>query len=253
MIVLQPAADFTDEMSEGGPVISNVYPRIVEILVNRVVPNCEKAIALQNALFTQLEETFDQEAIPDAAIISTFLSPDNVANGFFDAVVDNVSLEQRAKDLIQGVGDKLLEDRVELYPPESNTLTMAPFDDIKALKAQLSYNILDYIRRAKELRNENNRVGEDGEVANHDNAPKIKVDPIEWWRSRIERLPILAPIARMYLSAQASSAASERLFSVAGAVFSDKRAAMLSERLEHVVLMKSWFNTFVKKKNHIEN
>lgn len=49
-------------------------------------------------------------------------------------------------------------------------------------------------------------------------------DPLEWWRRNQSKFPLLATLARMYLAVQATSAPSERVFSVASRVVSKLRA-----------------------------
>lgn len=53
--------------------------------------------------------------------------------------------------------------------------------------------------------------------------------PLGWWRQIQDMYPHLAKLARMYLAVQASLAASERLFSQAGLVITDKRNRMSGE------------------------
>jgi len=58
-------------------------------------------------------------------------------------------------------------------------------------------------------------------------------DPLKWWDVNKSQFPILAQLARKYLSIQATSGASERVFSDAGLIMSAKRTRMknLSEAL----------------------
>ena len=64
-------------------------------------------------------------------------------------------------------------------------------------------------------------------------------DPLEWWRVNGCRFPSLANAARRYLSAPPTSVSSERLFSTAGNVCSDKRSCLSSENVERLVFLKA--------------
>jgi hypothetical protein len=46
----------------------------------------------------------------------------------------------------------------------------------------------------------------------------IFADPLAWWKGNERKFPILAKLARMYLAIQATSAPSERIFSVASRI-----------------------------------
>jgi len=48
-------------------------------------------------------------------------------------------------------------------------------------------------------------------------------DALEFWKTHEAMFPLLALLARKYLSVQASSCAVERMFSIAGHIFSIKR------------------------------
>ena len=48
-------------------------------------------------------------------------------------------------------------------------------------------------------------------------------DPLEWWKKHESKFPILAHLAKLYLSLQATSAPSERQFSQAERLLSKKR------------------------------
>jgi hypothetical protein len=62
--------------------------------------------------------------------------------------------------------------------------------------------------------------------------------PLEWWAARASRYPVLAEMARVYLAVPASSAPSERVFSVAKLVLSDKRRRLDVDRVARLMFMK---------------
>jgi hypothetical protein len=53
-------------------------------------------------------------------------------------------------------------------------------------------------------------------------------NPMEWWKNNEKNYPTLAALVRMYLAIQATSAPSERVFSVASRLISKLRAWILN-------------------------
>jgi hypothetical protein len=76
-------------------------------------------------------------------------------------------------------------------------------------------------------------------VAGKDAKGKLALDPLAWWRENKARFPCLAHVARTLLAAQATSAASERVFSAAGNIASKLRNTLTPDSLELCVLVRS--------------
>jgi hypothetical protein len=53
-------------------------------------------------------------------------------------------------------------------------------------------------------------------------------NPMEWWKNNEKNYPTLAALVRVYLAIQATSAPSERVFSVASRLISKLRAWILN-------------------------
>jgi hypothetical protein len=66
-----------------------------------------------------------------------------------------------------------------------------------------------------------------------------EIDILQWWASRKSDYPILAKLARKYLSIPATSVPSERLFSSAGLTITEKRTCLNSQFVESILLLKS--------------
>ena len=66
------------------------------------------------------------------------------------------------------------------------------------------------------------------------------VEPIAWWKANHRTYPTLARAAADILAAQASSSASERLWSWGRDVVSDRKHNMGPDMLSAALLMKSW-------------
>lgn len=61
---------------------------------------------------------------------------------------------------------------------------------------------------------------------------------LDWWHANKDRLPFLAYTARRCLAAQASSAESERIFSIAGHTVSRRRMSLAPDTVELLTFIK---------------
>jgi hypothetical protein len=62
-------------------------------------------------------------------------------------------------------------------------------------------------------------------------------DPLQWWKLKSDRYPLLSMSARRYLGAPATSVDSERMFSVSGNIFNEKRTRLSPTHLEQLVFL----------------
>lgn len=63
-------------------------------------------------------------------------------------------------------------------------------------------------------------------------------DVLEWWKFNQRDLPLLATLAKRYLSIPATSVASERVFSTAGDVVTAQRSLLEPEHVDQLIFMK---------------
>lgn len=63
-----------------------------------------------------------------------------------------------------------------------------------------------------------------------------------WWKENQNRYPQLAQLALRYLSAPSTSVHSERLFSLAGMVYTDRQCRLLPEKAEQLLFIKCNYN-----------
>jgi len=65
---------------------------------------------------------------------------------------------------------------------------------------------------------------------------------LSWWRENAKLYPNVAMVARRFLSAPSTSVPSERLFSSADLVYTDRRNRLLPERAEMLLFVKHNLN-----------
>ncbi|KAH7680358.1 zinc finger protein, partial [Aphelenchoides avenae] len=61
-----------------------------------------------------------------------------------------------------------------------------------------------------------------------------ETDPVDYWKANEHRYPTIAPIARRFLTAPATSVTSEQTFSVANVVFDPRRSRMDARKAEYL-------------------
>ena len=69
---------------------------------------------------------------------------------------------------------------------------------------------------------------------------------VEWWRDKGMQFPMLRRVAKKYLSCNATSTASERLFSYAGCIVSKKRCSLKPQKVDMITCLA--FNIRSQKK-----
>ena len=62
-------------------------------------------------------------------------------------------------------------------------------------------------------------------------------DPLDYWRCHEEQYPVLNTLARKYLCMQCISVPSERLFSTAGMIISERRSRILPGKAEKILFL----------------
>lgn len=62
-------------------------------------------------------------------------------------------------------------------------------------------------------------------------------DPLKWWSLNCTTYPFLSVLAKKYLTVQATSVASERVFSKGGLVVTDHRASLTNDHVSELVYL----------------
>ena len=70
--------------------------------------------------------------------------------------------------------------------------------------------------------------------------PPESQDPLDWWIQHQDQYPVLKHLAFTLLAAPASTAADERLFSIAGNVVNEQRPHTQQQLAESVQCLRSW-------------
>ena len=71
----------------------------------------------------------------------------------------------------------------------------------------------------------------------HPTVPE-HVDPLQWWNANSAEYPVLSRMAKRYLAIPASSAASERAWSMLGDIFTKKRNRLKPSTICKLLMLK---------------
>ncbi len=221
----------TDEFQTNSVSISRVFP-CVRSLIEKLAKVDYSAIHTQQIrsdLLGSLMKRFGDLVKNEVFVVSTFLDPNFGLRAFPNDEKANV--RARVKALINAVlhiVEKQADSSVRFNPkPAPSRETNYVFyenevteddDDLRLTQEDSADKIInDYIRNIRDSKN---------------------ICPLKFWLKHELTYPALATLARKYLSVQASSAAVERMFSISGHIFSDKRRRLGKQLFSNLVILK---------------
>ncbi len=90
---------------------------------------------------------------------------------------------------------------------------------------------------------------DDDEVDHYMHLPclKMKANPLEFWLKEAQTYQFLSKIAESTLGIPASSAAAERLFSIAGKVYCPERCHLSDNKFEQLMFIRPNISNFINK------
>ena len=177
-----------------------------------------------------------QVGIHPTLIIATFLDP-----RFKDLnPISKPSNKKKVRKHVKALLTALERERRDAIAPESQDLMAeSSSEEEPTIDPELA-ELMDIVGEGHQAEVTTNMqdVGDvvDRELKGYEKEPTLAwVDadadgkynnPLDWWREKERLYPLLAKLARMYLAVQATSAPSERIFSIANRVISKARAAL---------------------------
>lgn len=214
---LKPAADFTDLLSgENYVTVSSIQP-VLKLLTEDVLKPSNEDTTLtsdiKRKMCAVLEEKYRPAAVQKTLAKSCLLDPRYRANGFDEAEEIKCALIEEILNMEDGESSASASAAAQ---PESLAQTAVP----PAAKKKTLGDVLK--SRASTSATIPKRARADLELTRY--LQEEPIDPNEdllaWWRNNQDRFPLLSTVARKYMCICATSAPSERVFSVAGNVVS---------------------------------
>lgn len=221
--ILEWFENVTDEFQSNRVSISRVYPCVTFLRNKLSTSSYTYTTRFCEALLTSLEKRFGNLIKNEVYVVSTFLDPNFGLDAFPPEEKDLVKSKMHALLLGASV---ITENNESTSKPLGKTATMRNsmyifFKDKTPIESEvgdkISASLDKYIK-----------VVQDWE----------DTDALNFWRTHEIVFPELALLAKKYLSVQASSAACERMFSIAGHIFSVKRRRLGIRFFTQLLLLK---------------
>ncbi|KAF8982591.1 hypothetical protein BGZ46_000995 [Entomortierella lignicola] len=217
--LLTPTYHFTEYVrSDESPAISEVYSRVHD-MIDEVLGFTTTNPALEsfrNNLVQEMRRRWDPKSMPRNILIATFLDPAVVHHKFFNDTIkiDNTDVTIREHAKAQVLSALLAKKQVSLNTDETSQVDF------------------DQDHWTREFTREIDCYEEETWMENN---PAFRSKPHVFWRSRGHCFEDLTSLAQMFLSIQASSVASERIFSVAGNILKAERGNISDNNLIRLV------------------
>ena len=243
---LAPLKEFTNILSGSKYVtISAVKPilhllSVVELACKEddLLLTCE----LKEEILQRLKARYDENDLSRLLNVATFLDPRYKAD--FIATSGDEANDTETSQLVL-IKEELLQQAVFLNRAEQEDGASPSHSDTSQTppapkKAKLSLGALTSLRKppqTKPAQSPHDRLSK--EIQGYQTHPVIDADedPLKWWQRSEVEFPMLCQLARKYLSIQASSSPSERLFSKAGLISTPSRAQLKRQKVDMLTFL----------------
>lgn len=192
-----------------------------ETEIDNDIVRLKKEMAL--SIFQILKDRYESdEQTSEHLHIAAFIDP-RFKGTFFDST--------KIKDIIQKITE--LSSELESIPISINR------HEILGKKKSGLTSIFKSLKTIEESTPTSLNVKIKKEIDQYMNMPTTDVDgdPLVWWRHNCHVFPLLSQCARKFLSIQATSVPSERVFRKGGHIVSDLRASLTGDHIEQLIFL----------------
>ncbi|KAK1875045.1 Zinc finger BED domain containing protein 1 [Dissostichus eleginoides] len=170
------------------------------------------------------DELLDMSSLVDPRFRTTYIDPDKVEPVKKRAVAEMMSLPAPANNSTpQQPGTAVQVRQEDAQPPPKKKMTLAAF----------------FKKNPVSSPNQSEAEKIETELKSFLLTPEVDPDtnPLEWWKRHQPNFPRLSVLAKKYLSIPATSAPSERVFSVGGGIVTCHRACLKPEVVDRLVFL----------------
>ena len=247
VVVLSPVEEITQSISKETAALSVVIPNIRVLLRSWEKHHDDQGIrTMKGEMIKSLKSRFAGIEENRLLSIATILDP-RFKDKFF------------ASNIIKMTVKEMLEEEIRKIVPSKDDTSQSRQESSEVRSRSPTPPVP---KRAKKdtLLNMYSEIIEDSGTSSSNSADEFEqflseplVDykagsPFKWWHENKARFPVLAQVARRFLSGTATSVPSERLFSQAGILYEEHRNRILPENAETLLFIKGNYVRFGKYK-----
>ncbi|XP_077384385.1 E3 SUMO-protein ligase ZBED1-like [Festucalex cinctus] len=245
--VLKPLKTVTSLLSsEQQPTVSMILPLKHTILTSMKHNDTDSQIVkdVKSAIATNMEGRYSDPKIQQFLNESTSLDPrfkslphlddlsqNEIFNSLTEKIIQKHSMQSQASE--QGTSQNPADDPETASPSEGSP---------PAKRTALSELFGDFFSTAHTASSTPKHLSDviKEEIELYKMAKVISVDanPLKWWKDHEHQYPNLSKLSKHYLAVQATSVASERVFSTAGDIVTAQRAALSPENVDILIFLK---------------
>lgn len=122
-----------------------------------------------------------------------------------------------------------LEAKTDSPPKKKSALSFLFDEDIEICKVEPATPLSERISKEIDLYKKESRL-------------PPTADPLMFWKKNSEKYPLLTRFAKAYLCVQATSVASERIFSTAGDIVTATRSCLDPDHVDRLIFLKKNYN-----------
>ena len=226
--VLTPVEEITKNISSDTAPISVIIPLVRALHKTLQQHDGDIGIrGMKSGMLTSLTRRFVEIEETDYLTLATLLDP-----RFKDKSFSNAAFRENAIHLLKSQYTSEVEDCQLEEPPSKRIATGSELMGSSSVWGCLTEILTESTGEVAEER--------EYEVDQYLASPllDLKSSPFKWWESYHYRYPVLARLVKKYLSAPPTSVNSERVFSGAGELYSDRRSRLLPQLAEKLLLIK---------------
>ncbi|KAL4131395.1 hypothetical protein QTP88_008711 [Uroleucon formosanum] len=201
--------------------VSMVRPLLSKVIEKHLQLNKddnEVVINFKQTVVSQLKERFKLNNLEN--IVST-----RQVSSFFDPRYKD--LEHEEIDVRENIRSKVKNLLIEMNTPDNREETNVC---VQKNKGALEFLYGEEVRDINDASTQYHYYFAEPQL-------RYDFDPFEWWKSHEKKYPLIAELAKKYLSIPATSVSSERCFSTAGNVVTSKRNCLAPENVNMLVFL----------------
>ena len=161
-----------------------------------------------------------------------------VKSSFFDKRYSKLKFLPRMCELmgVEVTGEEIVEE-IRSEMSELDIHVEENVDDIQPRKKKRFFGLMADNTDIEDVGMSGNDISDEITKYRAESTIDIGENPLIWWKKKESKYPRLSVLARKYLSVQASSTASERVFSLMGNILTKKRLRLTSENFRKIIFL----------------